>query len=223
MLGSGAFYGVTTNPTLVERAGGSLTRQWCRDACAAARDAGARELQLQAWGDSPAALAACGEWLGAQQLPGLRVVVKVPLTADGTAAAAALVAQGVPVTLTAAYAPFHAAVASAVGAEYVAPYLGRMNDAGRAGHDSVVAMQSIADTAGERLRVLVASVRSVRELGDLCAQGVDTFTLPPAVAAQLFEDPLTLKAAADFDAAAQRVGADTFLKREPGPEGAESG
>ena len=58
----------------------------------------------------------------------------------------------------------------AVGAEYAAPYLGRMNDAGKDGLAQVSDMQNIVDKMGSQTRVLVASVRSADEVGLLAAR-----------------------------------------------------
>ena len=60
-------------------------------------------------------------------------------------------------TITAAYAPHQVLVAASIGANYVAPYLGRMNDAGRDGMGTIVSMQETVEEL-KAMRVLVASV-----------------------------------------------------------------
>lgn len=60
-----------------------------------------------------------------------RVVVKVPVTADGVAAAARLKRQKAQVTATSVYSSRQALAAVGVGADFIAPYLGRMNRGGR--------------------------------------------------------------------------------------------
>jgi len=89
----------------------------------------------------------------------------------------------------------------------VAPYLGRMNDAGRDGFGVVVEMQKTADKLDSDMRILVASVRNVGDIAKLAAEGCDTFTISAQIAEQMFSDPLTAQAAADFEAAAERIGA----------------
>ena len=64
--------------------------------------------------------------------------------------------------------------ALSVGASYIAPYLGRMNDAGRDGFQSCSDMQAIVDMSQERdgeTRLLVASIRSADELATLSVNG----------------------------------------------------
>jgi transaldolase len=117
------------------------------------------------------------------------------------------VADGIRVTITAAYASHQAVLAAAVGANYVAPYLGRMNDAGRDGFGTVAEMQKTADKLDSDMRILVASVRNVGDIAKLAAEGCDTFTVSAQIAEAMFADPLTAQAAADFEAAAERIGA----------------
>lgn len=196
----GLFRGVTTNPLLLQRAGEPCTEQRLGVLARQAFDLGAREVQLQTWGGGVETLAARGQRLAALDP---RVVVKVPVTRPGTEAAAQLVAAGVPVTLTAVYAVHQVLVAAALGAAYAAPYLGRMNDAGRDGRGEVAAMQALLRTAGDGApRLLVASLRRVEELTVLARAGCDTFTFSAALAEALFREPLTEEAAAAFEALA---------------------
>lgn len=70
-------------------------------------------------------------------------------------------------------------------------------------------MQKIVDLGGEEghMRLLVASIRSADEVAALSAEGCNTFTLSPAVAAQLFDEPLTIAAAELFQEHADEMGA----------------
>ena len=121
---------------------------------------GAGEFMLQTWGATVDEMVAMGISLSRCD-PG-RIVVKVPVTLDGTKAAALLTARGVRVCLTACYAREQALVAGAVGAEYLAPYLGRMTDAGKDGLHECEEMQAIVDGLGSTTRILVASIRDQR-------------------------------------------------------------
>ena len=96
----------------------------------------------QAWGATTEAMVETG--LRLASIEPARVTVKVPVTAAGTAAAAELVQRGVRVCLTACYGREQALVAASVGAEYLAPYLGRMDDAGKDGMEECRAMQAAA-------------------------------------------------------------------------------
>eukprot|EP00960_Hanusia_phi_P036678 752456-Hanusia_phi.AAC.3 len=110
-----------------------------------------------------------------------RVVVKVPLTFAGIEAASMMSNLGIRVCTTACYSPHQVLTSVSAGAEYVAPYLGRMNDAGRDGMQSVADMQKIVDGMRSKTRVLVASIRDADQLAMLAARGCNTFTISPTV------------------------------------------
>jgi len=199
-LPSGLFRGVTTNPTLLRRAGQPCTLELLALLTARAMDFGVQELHLQAWGSD---LLACGRALFA--LAPSRIWVKLPITRAGAAAARSLIAEGCPVTFTACYEPAQVLLAAALGADYIAPYLGRITDLGRDGHAELTRMQRIVEGVAPaarteaRLRLLVASLRSPDDLARLAAEGLDTFTISPAIAAELFAVEPTLAAAAQFE------------------------
>ena len=193
-LPSGLFRGVTTNPTLLRRAGQPCSIEGLERLCGQALELGAQELHLLAWG---ADLLGCGRALAALA-PG-RIWVKLPITRAGADVARALIAEGHAITFTACYEPAQVLLAAALGAEYIAPYLGRIGDLGRDGHGELVRMQRCVDGVGSPLRLLVASLRCTDDLARLAAEGLDTFTISPAIAAALFAVEPTEAAAAQFE------------------------
>jgi transaldolase len=197
-LPSGLFHGITCNPTLLRRAGHPCRLDTLAALTRRALELGAGELHLQAWGADAQAYAACGRELAALA-PG-QVLVKLPITRFGALAARELIALGMPVTLTAAYEPHQALVATALGATYLAPYLGRLLDLGRDGHAELIEMQRCLDGLDTPLRLLVASLRQPKDLTILAAAGLDTFTISPKLATSLFDIEATLQAAQQFEA-----------------------
>ena len=200
-LPSGMFFGVTTNPTILEAAGLACRLPVIADLARAAFAHGIEELQVQTWGTNTAPLVRNGLALAALSP---RIVVKVPVTFEGVRAVATLHREGVRTTLTAVYAPHQALTAAAAGASYVAPYFGRMGDLGRDALAEIVAMRSILAAAGRPTRLLIASIRSAADLASLAAAGLDTFTFGTRVAEGLFADPDTIKASAAFETAAAK-------------------
>jgi transaldolase len=201
LLPLGIFHGVTTNPVLLERAGHPCTIPHIQSLASKVLNQ-SNEFMCQAWGDSSDELYQVGKRLSA--LDPQRVVIKVPVTKQGTVAASQLIASGVRVCLTACYSSNQALIATGVGAEYLAPYLGRMNDSGINGMDECVKMQQIVNGLKGKTRILVASIRSVESMAQLAMAGLDTFTFSPDVARALFLCPQTDRAALDFEAAAAR-------------------
>jgi transaldolase len=199
LLPTGMFHGVTTNPTLLERAGQPCTIANLHALAQKALHL-SDEFMCQAWGRSAEELYHCG--MALSQPCRDRIVIKVPVTLQGTKAASLLIQSGVRVCLTACYHPKQAMIASSIGAEYIAPYLGRMTDAGHNGYVACIQMQAITQGMQSPTRILVASIREAQTMVNLAANGMETFTFSPAVARELFVEPLTDEAAAVFEAAA---------------------
>jgi transaldolase len=202
LLATGVFAGLTTNPTILQRSGLGVAA--VPDVYAWATEAGAREVFFQTWGEDVPTLLARGERLRAL---GPEVVVKVVASRAGVAACAAMAARDIPTLLTAVYAPAQALVAAAAGATYIAPYLGRLDDAGRDGLGEVTRMHEALSATGSATRILLASIREVEQVVTLARRGVDCFTLGPEVAEALFADELTTVAAAAFEDAVRATSA----------------
>ena len=191
------FTGLTTNPTLLQAAG--VRRQQLGELVDWAVVAGARKVFLQSWGGTADDLLTNGRELRAL---GDKVVVKVPVTEAGIHAAAILESEGTPVLVTAVYNSTQALPAMAIGASYIAPYFGRMCDAGRDGLREIERMQKAISAAGSTTRILVASLREPADALALAALGVRDLTMAPAAWAKFFTDPLTEAAVEEFEQAA---------------------
>lgn len=199
LLAAGVVRGVTTNPTILERAGRTaadipaLYSRWV--------DEGASEVFFQTWGGDAESFLRNAAGLRAL---GGRVAVKVPATADGFAAASALVRDGVPVLVTAVYSVAQALACASIGVRYIAPYLGRLRDAGLDGDALIAGMQAVC--AGSDTNVLAASLRSPDDIVALREAGVPYFTAAPDVLDALLHHEISDSSAAEFDAAMLRVG-----------------
>ena len=196
-LPSGLFHGVTTNPTLLRRANQPCSLPALAELSRMALAQGIAELHLQAWGGTTAAILRCGQALAALA-PG-RIAVKLPVTQQGAAVARDLGRAGIPITFTACYEPHQVLIAAALGAAYIAPYLGRINDQGRDGLAEVIAMQRSLEGVGSSVRLLVASLRQPQELTHLAGAGLNTFTISPELATALFSCEATTAASAQFE------------------------
>jgi transaldolase len=205
-LPMGVFYGVTTNPLLLQRAGQACTLQNLEKLAQNVAELGAREIQMQVWGETPAEMIHSGTQLALLSGLGLDVVIKVPATEQGFNVARHLAEAGTRITMTAVYTPGQVLLAAGFGAAYAAPYLGRLQDAGHPAQDIVRAMNRILTTTAGATRLLVASLRQAEQVIDLAGRGLDTFTFGAPVAAELFASDLTDQAAAQFQAAARAMG-----------------
>lgn len=193
-LATGFVWGVTTNPTLLRRSGvradqvAALARR--------ALDQGAHEIHLQVYGVETAQMVADAAPLRAIDLE--RVVIKIPATPHGYAAAAQLVNQGARVTLTAVYTTQQALLAHSVGAEYAAVYLGRMRDTGLPAEVRIGQMQALLTAQRSGVKLLAASVRDPSEIEGLALAGIGSVTLPIGVLRGLLDSPATEQATATF-------------------------
>jgi TalC/MipB family fructose-6-phosphate aldolase len=201
-LGTGLFSGLTTNPTILQRASRGVAD--IPEIYTWATASGAREVFFQAWGEDTATLIERGRSL--RDL-GDEVVVKLVASRAGMAACARLVAEGTPTLLTAVYNPGQAIAAAAAGATYIAPYLRRLTAAGRDGLADVSAMHEVLAGTGSATKVLLASIPDIESMVTLARQGVDCFTMAPAIAEQFFTDELTAEAAATFEEAVRETSA----------------
>ena len=201
----GIFFGVTTNPLLLERSGQACTLGNLERLTRLAVDLGAAEIHLQAWGPNIQEMVHNGSQLALMAGLGIEVAVKVPATETGFAVAHRLSEAGCTITLTAVYNPGQVLLAAGFGAAYAAPYLGRINDQGRDGRQAILAMRDILARTRSHTRLLVASLRSSSEVLELAQAGLDTLTFGAPVASDLLKENLTDMAADDFQRAAEAM------------------
>jgi len=209
LLPSGVFFGVTTNPKLINQAGLPCTIESLHRLARTAFELGANEIHLQVWGTQTSEMLAIGRELA---IIDRRVRVKVPGIRAGFPCAKTLAAEGAQVTLTALYAAEQTLAAIALGAAYAVPYLGRITDAKMDGLAEVIAMQEIVDQFPGRTRILVASVRQMSDVVTLARHGVGVYALQPFLAEGLLDNPLSIQAAADFEGSARAAN----LTKTPG-------
>ena len=186
-------HGVTTNPTLLKRAG--VGRDALPGLLQTAIELGAVQVQAQVTSAQTDEMLEDAERLLRPFERG-QLVVKIPATRDGLRAGAQLSARGVPVTYTAVYVLEQAHFAVQLGAAYAAPYLGRLEDAGVDALALIAQMQSAVQTSGTRL--LVASVRTREAYLALLRIGVGAITIPPRLFAELVDHEATLAAERAF-------------------------
>jgi transaldolase len=202
LMPTGIFRGITTNPLLAKRAGLSYPEiDWGKLARQAA-DLGARELHGQVFGPVEGYLDWAGAFYEHGRKAGIDTVVKIPLTEAGIRATSSIKSLGGRILMTAAYDARQMFVAAALGADYIAPYFGRMVEKGLPAVEAMEQMHAIGQLAGGRTRILVASIRNAGQMTQLAGLGLDCFTIAPAIARELLNVSETIAAALEFEAAA---------------------
>ncbi|MEA3486571.1 MAG: fructose-6-phosphate aldolase [Thermodesulfobacteriota bacterium] len=119
------------------------------------------------------------------------VVVKVPMTTEGLKATRMLSDMGISVNQTLIFSPVQALLAAKAGADYVSPFIGRLDDISHNGMDLVEQILTIFDNYGFDCEVIVASVRHPIHVLDAALLGADIATIPFKVIKQLAGHPLT--------------------------------
>lgn len=117
------------------------------------------------------------------------LVVKVPVTAEGLAAIKMLKAEGIPTLGTAVYGAAQGLLAALAGAEYVAPYVNRIDAQGGNGIRSVEELQQLLALHAPKSKVLAASFKTPRQALDCLLVGCQSITLPLDVAQQFIASP----------------------------------
>jgi len=119
------------------------------------------------------------------------VVVKVPLTPDGLRAVAAFKKEGIRTNVTLCFSATQALLAAKAGAAYISPFVGRLDDVAEEGMELIEQIVTIYDNYGFDTKVLVASVRHPIHIVQAAMLGAHVATIPFKVLEQLYKHPLT--------------------------------
>jgi transaldolase len=179
----GVVDGVTTNPSLIAREGRDF-KQVIEEICSIVDGPiSAEAVSLKA--DD---MVAEGEGLAKIHK---NVVVKLPMTKDGLKATKILASKGIKVNMTLVFSPSQALLAAKVGAAFVSPFVGRLDDISHYGMDLVSQIITIYDNYAFDTEVIVASVRNPLHVVDAAIAGAHIATIPFSVIDQLVKHPLT--------------------------------
>lgn len=134
-----------------------------------------------------------------------KVVVKIPMVAEGLKAVKQLDAEGVKTNVTLVFSPSQALLAAKAGATYVSPFVGRLDDISHEGMDLIGQIREIYDNYDYDTEILVASVRHPLHLVEAARMGADVATVPFKVIMNLTKHPLTDKGLEKFLADWEKV------------------
>ena len=118
-------------------------------------------------------------------------VVKVAMTPDGLEAGSRLAREGIPINVTLTFSPAQAILAAEIGATYVSPFLGRLDDVGADGMYVLREICEIYEMQGYDTLVLAASLRHPMHVVEAARAGADVATMPYDVFSKLVKHPLT--------------------------------
>ncbi|MCL5983155.1 MAG: fructose-6-phosphate aldolase [Candidatus Thermoplasmatota archaeon] len=179
----GILDGVTTNPTLVAKEGRKF-EEVLREICA---------LGVPSVSAEVVATDVEGMLREGRHLRGLHpsIYVKVPMTAAGLQATKTLASEGTRVNMTLVFSANQALLAAKVGAAYVSPFIGRLDDQGEVGMELIRDIVAIYSNYRFSTEILVASVRHPVHVLEAAKLGAHIATMPYAVMEKLVQHPLT--------------------------------
>jgi transaldolase len=191
LAATGLLDGVTTNPSLIAKAGRNFI-ETIREICAVVEGPVSAEVAAM---DADTMLAEGRKLAEIAE----NVTVKVPLTWDGLKACRALTQAGIMVNVTLCFSANQALLAAKAGAAFVSPFVGRLDDVGEDGMNLIRDIRAIYDNYPDLgTEILAASIRHPRHVTDAALAGADVATVPPAVLKQIVNHPLTEKGLAQF-------------------------
>ena len=121
------------------------------------------------------------------------IVIKVPLTEHGLIACKNLRKKSIKVNVTLCFSSSQALIAAKMGATYISPFIGRLDDISNEGLSLIEEIITIYSNYPDRLNteVLVASIRSPLQVVQVAQMGADVATIPPKIIKQMIKHPLT--------------------------------
>jgi transaldolase len=119
------------------------------------------------------------------------IVIKIPLIKEGLKAVKILSQEGIKTNVTLCFSPSQALLVAKTGADYVSPFIGRLDDISQVGMDLIGDIRQIYTNYNFKTQIIVASIRNPLHVVDAALLGADIATVPFAVIEQLIKHPLT--------------------------------
>ena len=180
---TGLLDGVTTNPSLIAKSGRQF-KDVIKEICSIVPGPVSAEVAATDYDGMIAeghVLAKLAE----------NVVVKLPLTIDGLRATKTFTDEGIKTNVTLCFSPNQALLAAKVGASYISPFIGRLDDINADGVELIENIRTIYDNYSFATEILAASIRTPNHITEVALAGADVATIPPAVIYKLADHPLT--------------------------------
>jgi len=187
----GVISGVTTNPSLVYKAGWTDYKSAVQEICSIVKGPVSVEVLSQEAKSMIEEARAMSKWSE-------HVVIKIPVCDAGLEAISVLSKENIKVNLTLCFSLNQALLGALAGASYVSPFVGRLDDVGHDGMDLVAEIVSCFDRYGFGTQVIAASIRHPLHCIAAAKVGAHIATVPYGVLTQMINHPLTTVGIARF-------------------------
>ena len=190
---TGLIDGITTNPTLMMKAGRNpvevikeISSLFPEDASISAEVVGdtAEEMVLQAKDYHPI---------------NRNITIKVPCSVEGLKACKILSDKDIPVNVTLIFSVEQAILAAKAGATYVSPFVGRCEDNNIDGIGLLEAINKVYQSKRISTEILSASIRNLNHVSESFKAGADIVTLPPSIFEEMYKHDLTAQGIDQFN------------------------
>lgn len=179
----GVLDGVTTNPTLLAKEGKDW-RQQIKEICAEVPGPVSAEVVAT---ETEAMVTEARERVHLAE----NIYVKLPCTPDGLAACKRVRAEGIRVNMTLVFSPAQTLLAAKAGANFISPFIGRIDDAASSGMEILQQCIEVLEHYSYDGQVLASSLRHPMHVVEAARLGSPLATMPYDVFAKLVKHPLT--------------------------------
>ena len=185
--------GVTTNPTILVKANKPYMNvlEEIREIIGENKT-----IFVQAMGDTAADIVEEAQFI-TEQLSG-KVVIKIPVTEEGIKAIKLLAEKNIPTLATTIYTASQAVIAAMAGANYVAPYVNRIDNLGGNGVKVTADIAQLFQLHGLDCEIIAASFKSVKQIHEVFLSGAQSVTASPDLIEKMIDFPATALDVAEF-------------------------
>ena len=187
----GVISGVTTNPSLLSKAGCTDYKSAILEICSIVNGSVSAEVLSQEAGAMIEEAREISSWSP-------YVAVKIPCTAPGLEATSVLSKEKIIVNITLCFTLNQALLAALAGATYVSPFVGRLDDVGHDGMELVADTVELFDHYKLPTQVIAASIRHPLHCIAAAKAGAHIATIPYSILMQMIQHPLTTIGVARF-------------------------
>ena len=190
---TGLIDGVTTNPTLMMKAGRNPVEVIKEISSLFPENA---SISAEVVGDTTEEMVSQAEDYYSISK---NITIKVPCSVEGLKACKTLSDKGIPVNVTLIFSPEQAILAAKAGATYVSPFIGRCEDNNIDGIGLLEAINKVYQSKRISTEILSASIRNLNHVSESFKAGADIVTLPPSIFEAMYNHDLTDQGLAQFN------------------------
>ncbi|PWU67158.1 fructose-6-phosphate aldolase [Gracilibacillus dipsosauri] len=175
--------GITTNPSIIAKEGKNF-EEVIKEICSVVKGPVSAEVIGMETEEMLQEAREIAKWA-------TNVVVKIPMTEAGLRAVHILSREGIKTNVTLIFSVAQGLMATKAGANYISPFVGRIDDTGTDGVNLVKDLKQILNEYQFDTEIITASIRNISHLQNAAIAGADIATIPGSLFPKLWSHPLT--------------------------------